>query len=118
MKVSLKCANRLRAKAKKNADCAEFKLEVSERVTSDSIEENKQVKQYLEESTSKAESLQSELLDANKANILLQQNLDEYDLANKRFQVFLTKKTNQIKDQSDIEKLIRQLQIMGVEIDI
>ena len=44
--------------------------------------------------------------------------MDEYDLANKRFQESLTKKTNQIKDQSEIEKLIKQLQIMRVEVDI
>ena len=118
LKVSLKCANRSRANAKINADRAETKLEISERVTSDLFEENKEVKQQLEEATSKAESLQSELLEANKTNILLKQKLDEYDLANKRFQESLTKKTNQIKDQFEIEKLIKQLQIMRIEVDI
>ena len=49
---------------------------------------------------------------------MLKQKLDEYHLANKRFQESLTKKTNQIKDQSEIEKLIKQLQIMRVEVDI
>ena len=49
---------------------------------------------------------------------MLKQKLDEYDLANKRFQESLTKKTNQIKDQSEIERPIKQLQIMRVEIDI
>ena len=44
--------------------------------------------------------------------------MDEYDLVNKRFQEPLTKKTNQIKDQSQIEKFIKQLQILRVEIDI
>ena len=118
LKVSLNCANRSRANAKINADRAESKLEISERVTSDLFEENKEVKQQLEEVTSKAESLQSELLEANKTNILLKKKLDDYDLANKRFQESLNKKATQIKDQSEIEKLIKQLQIMRVEIDI
>ena len=118
LKVSLRCANTSIANAKINADRAESKLEISERVTSDLFEENKEVKQQLEEATSKAESLQSELLEANKTNILLKQKLDEYDLANKRFHESLTKKTNQIKDQSEIENLIKQLQIMRVEVDI
>ena len=118
MKVSLRCAIRSRANAKINADRAESKLEISERVTSDLFEENKEVKQQLEEATSKAESLQSELLEANKTNIFLKQKLDEYDLAKKRFQESLTKKTNQIKDQSEIENFIKQLQIMRVEVDI
>ena len=118
LKVSLRCANRSRANAKINADRAESKLEISERVTADLFEENKEVKQQLEEATSKAESLQSELLEANKTNVLLKQKLDEYDLANKRFHESLTKKTNQIKDQSEIDKLVKQLQVMRVEIDI
>ena len=118
LKVSLNCANRSRANAKINADSAESKLEISERVTSDLFEENKEVKQQLEEATSKAESLQSELLEANKTNVLLKQKLDEYDLANKRFHESLTKKTNQIKDQSEIDKMVKQLQVMRVEIDI
>ena len=87
-------------------------------MTSDLFEENKEVKQQPEEATSKEESLQAELLEANKTNILLKQKLDEYDLANKRFHESLTKKTNQIKDQSEIDKLVKQLQVMRVEIDI
>ena len=118
LKVSLNCANRSRANAKINADRAESKLEISERVTSDLFEENKEVKQQLEEVTSKAESLQSELLEANKTNILLKKKLDDYDLANKRFQESLNKKATQIKDQSEIDKLVKQLQMMRVEIDI
>ena len=118
LKVSLRCANRSRANAKINADRAESKLEISERVTSDLFEENKEVKQQLEEVTSKAESLQSELLEANKTNILLKKKLDDYDLANKRFQESLNKKATQIKDQSEIDKLVKQLQMMRVEIDI
>ena len=43
LKVSLNCANRPRANAKINADRAESKLEISERVTSDLIEENEEV---------------------------------------------------------------------------
>ena len=118
LKVSLNCANRSRANAKINVDRAESKLEISERVTSDLFEENKEVKQQLEEVTSKAESLQSELLESNKTNILLKKKLDEYDLANKRFQESLNKKTAQIKEQTEIEKLVKQLQVMIVEIGI
>ena len=110
LKVSLKCANRSRANAKINADRAESKLEISERVTSDLFEENKEVKQRLDEATYKAES--------NKTNILLKKKLDEYDLANKRFQESLNKKAAQIKKQTEIEKLVKQLQVMRVEIDI
>ena len=61
-------------------------------LTSDLFEENKEVKQQLKEVTSIAESLQSELLESNKTNILLKKKLDEYDLANKRFQECLKKK--------------------------
>ena len=118
MKVSPNCANRSRANAINNADRAESKLQISERVTSDLFEENKEVKQQLEEAIFKAESLQSELLEANKTKILPEQKLDENDIANKRFQEPLTKKTNQIKDQSEVEKLMKQLQFMRVEIDI
>ena len=118
LKVSLRCANRSRANAKINADRAESKLEFSERVTADLFEENKEVKQQLEEVTSKAESLQSELLEANKTNILLKKKLDDYDLANKRFQESLNKKATQIKEKTEIEKLVKQLQAMRVEIDI
>ena len=118
LKVSLRCANRSRANAKINADRTESKLEISERVTSDLLEENKEVEQQLEEVTSKAESLQSELLESKKTNILLKEKLDEYDLANKRFQESLNKKAAQIKEQTEIEKLVKQLQVMRVEIDI
>ena len=60
LKASLSCAKRSRANAKINADRAESKLEISGRVTSDLFEANKEVKQQLEEVTSKAVSLQSE----------------------------------------------------------
>ena len=118
LKVSLNCANRSRANAKINADRAESKLEISERVTSDLFEEIKEVKQQLEEVTSKAESLQSELLESNKTNIRLKKKLDDYDLANKRFQESLNRKAAQIKEQTEIEKLVKQLQVMRVELDI
>ena len=103
LKVSLRCANRSRAKAKANADRAESFLENSEKVTSD-LFQAKEVKQQLEEATSGAESLQSELLEANKTNILLKK-MDDYDLANKRFKESLTKKSGQTKDQAEIENV-------------
>ena len=118
LKVSLNCANRSRANAKINAHRAEYKLRISERVTSDLFEENEEVKQQLYETTSKAESLQSELLESNNTNILLKKKLDEYDLANKRFQGSWDKKAAQIKEQTEIEKLVKQLQVMRVEIDV
>ena len=118
LKASLNCASRSRANAKINRARAESKLEISEKVTSDLFEENKEIKQQLEEVTSKAESLQSDLLESNKTNILLKKKLDEYDLANKRFQESLNKKAAQIKEQTEIEKLVKQLQVMRVEIDI
>ena len=118
LKVSLNCANKSRANAKINADRAESKFEISERVTSDLFEENKEKKQQLEEVTSKRESLQSELLESNKTNRLLKKKLDEYDPAKKRFQEYSNEKTAQIKEQTDIEKLVKQLQVMRVEIDI
>ena len=118
LKVSLNCANRSRANAKSNADHAESKLEISEKVTSDLFKENKEVKQQLDEATSKAESLQSELLESNKTNILLKRTLDEYGLAKKHFQESLNKKAAQIKEQTELEKLVKQLQVLRVEIDI
>ena len=118
LKASLTCANRSRANAKINADRAESKLEISERVTSYLFEENKEVKQQLEEVTSKAESLQKELLESKKTNTLLKKKLVAYDLANKRFQESLNKKAAQIKEQTEIEKLVKQLQVMRVEIHI
>ena len=118
LKASLNCANKSQANSKINADRAESNLEISERVASDFFEENKEVKQQLEEVTSKAESLQSELLESNKTNILFKKKLDEYDLANKRFQESLNKKAAQIKEQTEIKKLVKQLQVMRLEIDI
>ena len=118
MKVFLNCANTSRAIAKINADCDKSKLEFSESVTSDLSKENREVKLQLDEVTSKAESLQSELLECNKTNILLKKRLDEYDPDNKRFQESLNTKTAQIKEQTKLEKLVKQLQTMRVEIDI
>ena len=82
------------------------------------FEENKENKQQLKEATSTAESLQSELSEANKAKNLRRQKMDEYDLANKRFQETVIKKTNQIKDRSEVEKLIKPFQNMRIEINI
>ena len=80
-------------------------------------EENKEVKQQLEEATSKAESLQCELLKTNKTNILLKLKTDDYDIADERFQESLTKKTNQFRVQAAVEKFVEYLQVMEVEID-
>ena len=93
-------------------------MEVSERVTSDSFEENKEVKQQLDEATSKAESHQSELLESINTNVLSKQKLDNYDLDNRRFQESSNKKATQIKEQTEIDKLKKQVQVMTVEIDI
>ena len=114
----MKCANRSRANTKLAADRAAFNLEISERVTSHLFEGNEEVKQQLDEATSKAESLKSELLESNKTIILLKQKLVEYDHANKRFQAPLNKKLTQIKEQTEIEKLVKQLLVMGLEVDI
>ena len=104
--------------AKENATRAQFKLEISERVTSDLFDENKELKNQIEEATSKAESLQSQLLESNKTNILLNEKLDAFDVANKQFKEILDKKDTRLKDQANIDKLTKQLQIMRVEIDI
>ena len=76
LKSSPNCANTSRANAKINIDCAESKLQISEKVISDLFEENKEVKRQLTEVTSKTESLQSELLEANKTNFFLEQKLE------------------------------------------
>ena len=39
-------------------------------------------------------------------------------MANKRFKEILDKKDTRIKDQNDTDKLVKQLQVMRVEIDI
>ena len=54
LKNALCSANRSRAMAKENATRAESKLEISERVTSDLFDENKELKNQIEEATSKA----------------------------------------------------------------
>ena len=61
--ASLRCAIHSQANAKATADRVESKLKLSERVTSDSFDENKEIKQQLDEATSKAESLQSQMLE-------------------------------------------------------
>ena len=118
LKNALCSANRSRAMAKENATRAELKLEISERVTSDLFDENKELKNQIEEATSKAQSLQSQLLESNKTNILLKEKLDAFDVANKRFKEILDKKDTILKDQTEVDKLVKQLQIMTVEIDI
>ena len=118
LKNALCSANRSRTMAKENATRAEFMLEISERVTSDLFDENQELKNQIEEATSKAESLQSQLLESNKTNILLKEKLDAFDVANKRFKEILDKKDTKLKDQTEVDKLVKQLQIMRVEIDI
>ena len=54
LKISVRCANRSRAKTNAQADRAEFRLEISEKVTSDFFEDNKEVTRQLREATSKA----------------------------------------------------------------
>ena len=39
-------------------------------------------------------------------------------MANKRFKEILDKKDTRIKDQNDTDKLVKQLKVMRVEIDI
>ena len=51
-------------------------------------------------------------------NFVLKKKLDEYDLSNKRFQESLNKKAVQTKEQTEIEKLVKQLQVMRVGINI
>ena len=118
LKVSLNCANRSRANARANADRAESNLEIWKRVASGLIEDKKEVKQQLDEAASKTESLQSELLYSNKTNIFSNQKPDENDLANESFQESLNKKATKIKEHTETEKFVEQLQVMRVEIDI
>ena len=89
-----------------------------EKVTFDLFEENKENKRQIEEATSKTKSQQCELLEANKMNILLKQKTDDYDLANKTYHESLTKNRNQIKEQAEVEKLVKQFQVRKVEIDV
>ena len=49
---------------------------------------------------------------------MLKKKLDDYNLENKRFQAHLAKKTNQIKEQAEVKKLVKQLQVLKVEKDI
>ena len=118
LKISPNCAGRSLANAITNADRAKSKLEISARVTSILFEENEEVKQQLDEATSKAESVQSELLESNQTNILLKKKLDENDAVNKRFQESLNRIATQMKEQTELEKLVTQLQVKRVEIYI
>ena len=65
--------DRFRMKAKANVSRTESKLDISERVTSDLIDEKAEIEQQFDEAITKAESLRRELLAANKANMLLNQ---------------------------------------------
>ena len=118
LKNALCSSNRSRAMAKEKANRAEFKLEISDKVTSDLFDVNIELKKLIEEETSKAVSLQNELLESNKRNILLKEKLLFFVVANKRFKEILDKKDTRIKDQNDTDKLVKQLQVMRVEIDI
>ena len=109
-------ANRSRWNAKLNADTTNPKLEIWDLVTSELFEEIKEVKQQLDETNTKAKSLQPELLEPNKTTIFLKQWLEEYDIANKRFHKSLNKKTTQMRRQSAIDKLVRQSQVLGVAV--
>ena len=103
LKVSPQCANRSRANAKADANRPESKLRISASVTSDLFEENKEVKEQSDEMSSKAELLETELLEADKTNILLMQKSDEYHIAKRIPKIIWTKDT-QMKDPSEIEK--------------
>ena len=48
----------------------------------------------------------------------MKQKSDEYDLVNGRFQESLNNKAAQITEQTEIEKLVKQLHLKRVEIDI
>ena len=76
------------------------------------------MKQQLDEASTEAESLQSELLESRKTIILLKQNLEDSDLAKKRFHESSNKKTNQMKEQQKIDELVKQLHTMGVQFAI
>ena len=57
LNFSLRCANISRSNAKTKTDRVKSELKISEKVTSDFFQENKEVEQQLEEATSKAESV-------------------------------------------------------------
>ena len=82
------------------------------------VRKDKQVKQQLEEETSKVELPQSELIKANKTNVLLKKKMDDHYLANQTFQESLAKKTSEIKDHAEVERRVKHLQVLRVEIDI
>ena len=118
MKDALRSANRSRGTAKENANRAESKLEISEKVFSDLFDEKRELKTPNDEATSKAESLQTKLLESNKTKNLVKRNLDSFDIADKRFKEILRKKGTRLKDQTETDKQSKQLQVMRVGIDI
>ena len=115
-KLFLRCANRSRVHAELNAGQAVSKLEISACVTSDLFAEKKEVKEQLDEATTNSVSLQSELLESIKTNNLFKQKLDKDDIDNEYFQESLKIKTEEKREQSEIKKLEKQLQVMGVDI--
>ena len=50
--------------------------------------------------------------------MFLEEMLDAFDVANKRFKEILDKKDVKIIDQTEIDEQFKQVKIMGVEIDI
>ena len=46
------------------------------------------------------------------------QKLDEFDLVNKRLHESLNKKATQMREETKIQKLVKQLEVMRVKIDI
>ena len=53
LKIWRRCASRVHANGKNNADCEESKLNVSEKITSDMAAGNKELKKQLDKMTTK-----------------------------------------------------------------
>ena len=51
------------------------------------------------------------MFEANKTNIVFKQKLYAYDVANKRFQESLIKRTTQLREQSEIDEIVKQLPV-------
>ena len=71
-------------------------------ITSDLVNNNKEPGKPLDEATTKAASLQSELLDTSKTIDL--EMLDAFDVAGKRFKNNLDNKDWRNKDQTEVEE--------------
>ena len=113
---SLRCANRSRASTKLNNDRAVSKLETSKRVISDLFEEKKKITKHSDEASNKAKSLQSQLHETINSKIL-PEKLDVIEFAKKHLEKSLNKKSNQLKEHSKIDKLVKQLKVIRVETD-